>query len=53
MVHKTEMLFFKASCTQCNLKTDKQYATNGNYTVTIQSLYAQTKLNYEMYALKF
>ena len=34
MVHKTEMLFFKASCTLCNLKTDKQYDTNGNYTVT-------------------
>jgi len=27
MVHKNEMLFFKASCTQCNLKTDKQYDT--------------------------
>ena len=27
MVHKNEMLFFKASCTLCNLKTDKQYGT--------------------------
>ena len=27
MVHKNEMLFFKASCTLCNLKTDKQYDT--------------------------
>ena len=70
MVHKIEMLFFKASCTLCNLKTNKQYDTNGNYTVTTHELlyvteallnkvayvhrfYAQTKLNYEMYALKF
>jgi len=27
MVHKNEMLLFKASCTLCNLKTDKQYDT--------------------------
>jgi len=27
MVHKNEMLLFKASCTLCNLKTDKQYET--------------------------
>jgi len=27
MVHKNEMLFFKASYTLCNLKTDKQYNT--------------------------
>jgi len=27
MVHKNEMLFFKASCTLCNLKTHKQYDT--------------------------
>jgi len=27
MIHKNEMLFFKASCTLCNLKTDKQYDT--------------------------
>ena len=27
MVHKNKMLLFKASCTLCNLKTDKQYDT--------------------------
>jgi len=27
MVHKNGMLFFKASCTLCNLKADRQYDT--------------------------
>ena len=68
MVHKNEMLF-KASCTLCNLKTDKQYDTKRelysheficvtqallNKVANVhQNFYEQTKLNYEMYALKF
>ena len=75
MFHKNKMLFFKASCTLCNLKTDNQYDTKRelyshefiyvtqallNKVANVQrflcannGFYAQTKQNYEMYALKF
>ena len=61
--------FFKASCTLCNLKTDKQYDTkwelySHDFIYITQALlnkvanvhkfvFEQTKLNYEIYALKF
>ena len=71
MVHKNEMLYFKASCTLCNLKKDKQYdtkrelyshefiyvtqalLTRWRWWPTCTNFNEQTKLNYEMYALKF
>ena len=68
MVHENEMLLFKASCTLCNLKTDKQYDTKHelyshefiyvtqallNKVANCTDFYEQTTLNYKMYALKF
>jgi len=65
---KMKCYFLKASCTLCTLKTDNQYHTKRelyshefiyvtqallNKVANVQRFYAQTKLNNEMFALKF